>query len=87
MIPSPFLLEKNILKQEPSCEILMGLKEVVEIVMSHVFTEEKLHYLEIKLSDHRKLLTDTSWLLFTTETPLCRTLSSYVALAIFQKCV
>lgn len=37
----------------------MDLKEIVEIVLSPIFTEEKLHFLEIKLSDHRKLLTDT----------------------------
>lgn len=37
----------------------MDLKEIVEIVVSPVFSEEILNYLEIKLSDHRSLLTDT----------------------------
>lgn len=55
----PLLIGKSIPEQEPAWEILMDLKEIVEIVVSPVFSEEILHYLEIKLSDHRRLLTDT----------------------------
>ena len=55
----PLLIGKSIPEQEPAWEILKDLKEIVEIVVSPVFSEEILHYLEIKLSDHRKLLTDT----------------------------
>lgn len=39
--------------------VLMDLKEIVKIVVSSVLSEEILQYLEIKLSDHRSLLTDT----------------------------
>lgn len=55
----PLLIGKSVPEQEPAWEILMDLKEIVEIVVSPVFSEEILHYLEIKLSDHRSLLRDT----------------------------
>lgn len=55
----PLFIGKSILHRWKHWEILMDLKEIVEIVMSNVFTEEKLHYLETKLSENRGLLTET----------------------------
>lgn len=46
-------------ENEPSWEILMDLKEIVQIVVSDRFTEETLSYLAFKLSDHHLLLTAT----------------------------
>lgn len=55
----PLMIGSSIPEQEPSWEILMDLKEIVEIVVSNKFSEEILGYLECKISDHRKLLIDT----------------------------
>ncbi|XP_036952445.1 uncharacterized protein LOC119018692 isoform X1 [Acanthopagrus latus] len=55
----PLLIGKSVPEQEPAWEILMDLKEIVEIVVRPVLSEEILNYLEIKLSDHRSLLTAT----------------------------
>ena len=49
----------DIPEREPSWEILMDLKEKVEIVVSTTLSEEILRYLESKISDHRQLLIDT----------------------------
>ncbi|XP_041863678.1 uncharacterized protein LOC121653945 [Melanotaenia boesemani] len=55
----PLLIGSSIPEQEASWEILMDLKEIVEIVLSTTLSEEILCYLESKISDHRKLLLDT----------------------------
>lgn len=53
------LIRKTVPEQEPAWEILTDLKEIVEIVVSPVFSEETLHYIDVKLSDHRSLLRDS----------------------------
>lgn len=53
------MIGSSIPEQEPSWEILMDLKEIVEIVVTTTVSEEILCYLESKISDHRKLLIET----------------------------
>ena len=55
----PLMIGSSIPEQEPSWEILMDLKEIVEIAVSPTLSEEILCYLGSKISDHRKLLIDT----------------------------
>jgi len=55
----PLLIGNYIPEQEQSWEILMDLKEIVEITVSSTLSEGTLCYLGNKLSDHRQLLTDT----------------------------
>lgn len=55
----PLMIGGFVPESEPSWEILMDLKEIVEIVVSDKFTEESLSYLACKLSDHHLLLTAT----------------------------
>lgn len=52
----PLMIGSRIPEQEPSWEILMDLKEIVDIIVSTTLSEEILCYLESKISDHRKLL-------------------------------
>lgn len=52
----PLMIGSAIPEQEPSWEILIDLKEIVEIIVSTTLSEEILCYLENKISDHRKLL-------------------------------
>lgn len=52
----PLLIGSSIPEKEPSWEILMDLKEIVEIIVSTNISEEILCYLETKIYDHRKLL-------------------------------
>lgn len=55
----PLLIGSSIPEKEPSWEILMDLKEIVEIIVSTNISEEILCYLETKIYDHHKLLLDT----------------------------
>lgn len=40
-------------------EILMLLKDILELVMSSHFTDELIHFLDCKISEHRGLLQET----------------------------
>lgn len=55
----PFIIGSKIPELEPAWEILMDLKEIVDIVVSNKLSQETLCYLSCKLLDHRKLLTST----------------------------
>lgn len=55
----PFMIGRKIPEQEPSWEILMDLKEILDIVVSSELSEDALCYLSGKLLEHRKLLTST----------------------------
>lgn len=55
----PLMIGDTVPVNEPSWEILMDLKEIVEIVVSDKVTEEALCYLTCKLSDHRSLVKAT----------------------------
>lgn len=49
----------NIPENDPVWEILMDLKDIVELVVSVKFSHETLFYLESKIAEHHKLLTET----------------------------
>ncbi len=55
----PFLIGRKIPEKEPAWEVLMDLKEIVDIVVSNRLSEEALCYLSCKLLDHRNLLNST----------------------------
>lgn len=52
----PLLIGQYIPEGDEAWEVLLCLKDVVELVMCTRFTEESLHYLDFKLSEHRTLL-------------------------------
>lgn len=49
----PFLIGPKIPVDEPAWLILMDLKEIVELIVSPVHTQESIGYLDIKISEHR----------------------------------
>lgn len=53
------MIGQKIPENEPSWEILMDLKVIVEVVLSSKFSEESFCYLESKIKDHQNLLTET----------------------------
>lgn len=55
----PLMIGSKVPENEPSWEILMDLKEIVELVVSTKLSEKTLCYLESKISDHKNLLTET----------------------------
>lgn len=55
----PLMIGSSIPENDPAWEILMDLKDIVELVVSTKFSEETLGYLESKIAEHRKLLTET----------------------------
>lgn len=52
----PLLIGHYIPKEDKAWEVLLCLKDMVELVMCTRFTEESLHFLDFKLSEHRTLL-------------------------------
>lgn len=56
----PLIIGQEIPENEPSWEILMDLKVMVELFVSTHFSEEALCYLGSKIADHHNLLTRTS---------------------------
>ena len=55
----PLMVGHNIPEGDKAWEILMLLKDILEIVMSSHFTEELIHFLVCKISEHRELLQQT----------------------------
>lgn len=55
----PLMIGRNVPEGDPSWEILMLLKDMLELVMSSCFTEELIHFLECKISEHREVLQKT----------------------------
>lgn len=51
----PLLIGKHIPSDDETWEVLMTLKDVVELSMSTRFTEESLFFLDSKISEHRHL--------------------------------
>lgn len=49
----PFLIGSKIPSDEPVWDVLMVLKEIVELVVSPMHTRESLGYLDSKISEHR----------------------------------
>lgn len=52
----PFLIDPKIPVDEPAWLILMNLKEVVELIVAPVHTQESISYLDIKISEHKHRL-------------------------------
>lgn len=55
----PSMIVRKIPEQEPSWEILMDVKEILDFVVSSELSEDAMCYLSGKLLEHRKLLTST----------------------------
>jgi len=49
------MIGHNIAKSDQAWEILMLLKDILELVMSSHFTDELIHFLDCKISEHREL--------------------------------
>lgn len=52
----PLIIGYRVPEGDDAWTILMDLKEIVELVLSPVFDEESIHYLQTKILDHRQLL-------------------------------
>ena len=50
----PFLIGPKIPEHEPAWQVLLDLKEIVELVVAPVHNNESIAYLECKISDHRQ---------------------------------
>lgn len=55
----PLMIGPSIPEGDEAWEMLMLLKDIVEIVMSSHFTDELIHFLDCKISEHRELLQTT----------------------------
>lgn len=55
----PLILGHDIPEGDQSWEILMLLKDILELVMSSHFTDELIHVLDCKISEHRGMLRET----------------------------
>ncbi|XP_042084783.1 uncharacterized protein LOC102293912 isoform X2 [Haplochromis burtoni] len=49
----PLIIGSKIPEGEPAWEVLLVLKDIAELVVSHVHTEESICYLDSKISEHR----------------------------------
>lgn len=52
----PLLIGSKIPAGDPTWEVLLVLKDIVELVVSHVHTEEMICYLDSKISEHKHRL-------------------------------
>lgn len=50
----PFLIGPKVPEHEPVWQVLLDLKQIVELVVSPLHSEESIAYLETKISDHRQ---------------------------------
>lgn len=49
-----FLIGHVVPEGEPAWQVLMDLKDIVELVVSPVHTDESISYPEMKISEHRQ---------------------------------
>lgn len=54
----PFLVGAKIPENEPAWQVLLNLKDIVELVLSSVHTEEAIGFLDSKISEHRHRFQD-----------------------------
>lgn len=54
----PFLVGAKIPENEPAWQVLLNLKDIVELVLSSVHTEETICFLDSKISEHRHRFQD-----------------------------
>lgn len=52
----PVLIGSRVPEGDKFWEVLMELKDIVELAMSHTFTDDTIQYMACKISDHRQLL-------------------------------
>ena len=52
----PVLIGSRVPEGDTFWEVLMDLKDIVELAMSHAFTDDTIQYMSCKISDHRQLL-------------------------------
>lgn len=52
----PLMVGSKVPEGDEAWAILMDLKEIVQLVLSPSFTEESIHYMQTKISDHRQVL-------------------------------
>lgn len=52
----PLMIGSKVPEGDETWDIIMNLKEIVQLVLSPSFTEESLQYLQTKISDHRQAL-------------------------------
>ncbi|KAK0142283.1 hypothetical protein N1851_020018 [Merluccius polli] len=52
----PVLIGSRVPEGDTFWEVLMNLKDIVELAMSHAFTDDIIQYMSCKISDHRQLL-------------------------------
>lgn len=50
----PFLIGSKIPEHEPVWQVLLDLKQIVELVVAPVHSDESIAYLQSKISDHRR---------------------------------
>ena len=51
----PFIIGQIVPENEPAWQVILHLKDIVELVVAPVHTEETVAYLEVKIFDHRQL--------------------------------
>lgn len=54
----PFLIGSLVPEGDYAWEVLMDLKDIVELSLSPIFTEETICYLQSKITDHREVLSE-----------------------------
>jgi len=64
----PLLIGARILKGDPAWELLMELKDIVDLVLSPKLTDEALDVLQVKIGDHRQMV----WSVFPKFTPTAK---------------
>lgn len=52
----PVLIGSRVPEGDKFWEVLMELKDIVELAMSHTYTDDTIQYMACKISDHRQLL-------------------------------
>lgn len=50
----PLIIGQNIPENEPAWQIILDLKDIVELVVAHIHTDKTIAYLEAKICDHRQ---------------------------------
>lgn len=50
----PLMVRKLVPNDEPAWQVILDLKDIVELVVAHVHSAESIAYLERKISEHRK---------------------------------
>lgn len=52
----PFLIGSKVPEDDGAWNVLMDLKDMVELIICPVFTDESIQYLQMKIQDHRNML-------------------------------